>query len=142
MQKLKKKCGVIYRLQGYEDYVLNRSTTVCASRDLILRVTYRYLHRDYSPGNNKGASCHRRRKRALDSRAEIRLRTRSGDGDCATTTDLHKHETYPRLSENARDADESEVMRRLYLVSRERISADPEDAFGMPRQSGRKSFRE
>lgn len=59
----------MYRLQGCKDYVLNRSTIVClcASRDLILRVTYRCLHRDYSPGNNK---------RVLSSPTKTRARIR------------------------------------------------------------------
>lgn len=82
--------------------MLNRSTVcLCASRDLIPRVTYRYLHRDYSPGNNKGASCRspaKTRVRRGFASGDPHTKAYSDDRDCATT-DLHKHETYLRLSE-------------------------------------------
>jgi len=69
--------------------MLNRSTPVCLCASLILRVTYRYLHRDYSPGNNKGTSCHRRRKRVFSEkiqRAEGLFTKANSDRDCATST--------------------------------------------------------
>lgn len=99
------------------EYQTDRRLFASANRDLILRVTYRYLHRDYSPGDNKGAPCHRRAKTICAARDRFFFFThalcvlpraaRSARWICIRTWDVSSRKRTWRRNEVPRSCDVS-----------------------------------